>query len=476
MPKVITIKRRTPAESGTHSAQGSIEHTRANHQHGSTDTINRPLRKVGADTTNRFLQRGKGLLFWMIAACFAALVVAILARMVVQFLTPGPAPRLTLEQDIPLPGAFPDKYRTPQHPFAPGQALLYDHFDFQALDPQTGLLFIAHSGPSPDKEQTVNPHFNPDTDAKNDGNIIVFNTRDDKVVGLLNIPQVAGVVLAPDLHKIYAADSNDAIIYAINERTLQYKPIPLQTNDSPDAITYDQVDHLIFVSDPGTPPTADSNVIKRKNQNEAVINALTDKLITEIPLGSDGQWGDDVGHVKFDPGLHRIFVNVQQLADPNSPNPNLLPPAGRAWLVAINPKTRRVVTRLKLPDACITPHGLAIDTEQHIAFIACVDATPTIMVRVDLKTMQVMPEKPWPIDIKPDMIVIGSSSHLVFVASGIGISLFQEQGRNLQWLGDYNSGLSMHTIAINEQTHEIYLPLPRVGGRPVLRIMRYTTQ
>jgi DNA-binding beta-propeller fold protein YncE len=394
--------------------------------------------------------------------------------MIVQFTTPEPTPLLTLEQDIPLPGALPDQYRTPQHPFAPGLALLYDHFDFQALDPQTGLLFIAHSGPAPDREQQVNPHFNPDTDAKNDGNIVVFDTRDNKVVGLLNIPQVAGVVLAPDLHKVYAADSNDSIIYAIDEQTLKYTPIELQDNDSPDGITYDQLDHLIFVSDPGTPPSADSNVIERKNQNEAVINARTDKLVTEIPLGIDGQWGDDVGHVKFDPGLHRIFLSVQQLADPNSSNPNILPPAGTAWLVSINPATHRVVTRLKLPDACITPHGMAIDTEQHIAFIACVDADPTSLIRVDLQAMKAFPEAPWPINVKPDMVTIDSSSHLVFVACGVGISVFQEEGRGLKWLGNYATGLNTHTLAINEQTHEIYLPMPRVGNRPVLRIMHYS--
>lgn len=440
MPKIIIIKRRKPAET---------------------------------NSKNSLLRGSSNILFWMIGISFGVLVLGVLARMVVQFTTPEPAPILTMEQDIPLPGAFPDQYRTPQNPFAPGLAVLYDHFDFQAFDPQTGLLFIAHSGPAPDKEQMVNPHFNPDTNAKNDGNIVVFDTRQDQVVGLLNIPQVAGVVLAPDLHKVYAADSNDSIIYAIDELTLQYREIPLQDNDSPDGITYDQTDHLIFVSDPGTPPDPDSNIIERKNQNEAVINARTDKLVTEIPLGIDGQWGDDVGHVKFDPGLHRIFVNVQQLADPNSPNPNLLPPPGTSWLVSINPVTRRVVTRLKLPDVCITPHGMAIDTEQHIAFIACVDADPTSMIRVDLQAMQVIAEKPWPIDVKPDMVAIDSSSHLVFVASGVGLTLYQEEGRGLKWLGNYATGLNTHTIAINEQTHEIYLPMPRIGNRPVLRIMHY---
>ena len=48
---------------------------------------------------------------------------------------------------------------------------------------------------------------------------------------------------------------------------------------------------------PGTPPTPDSNVVERKNQNETIIDAVTDKVVARIALGVDGQWGDDVGHV-----------------------------------------------------------------------------------------------------------------------------------------------------------------------------------
>jgi len=405
--------------------------------------------------------------------CLAGLVGALIVHMAVQFAAPRLPPRLVFEQDIPLPGAFPDRYRTPQNPFAPGLAVLFDRFDFQALDPQTHLLFIAHSGPAPDREQQINPHFNPDTDAETDGNIIVFDTRQDKVVGLLEIPQVAGMAVAPDLHKVYAADANDSIIYMIDERTLKATPIPLQEDDSPDGMTYDPVDHLVFVSNPGTPPNPDTNIIGRGNQNETVINALTGTVVTRIPLGIDGQWGDDVGHVKFDPGLHRMFVVVQQLADPNSPNPNLLPPPGTARLVAIDPVTSHVIARLKLPDFCFTPHGLAIDPEQHIAFIACVAADPPSLVRVDLQTMKALPEPAWPVEGKPDIITLDRPLHLVYVACGAGISLFQEEGRNLKWLGNYTFGLNTHTIAVNEQTHEIYLPLVRVGNRPVLRIMRY---
>lgn len=416
----------------------------------------------------------KKSIIWIVATvCLGGLVVSLIVRMGIQFTSPTLPHRLLFEQDIPMPGAFPDKYRTPQNPFAPGLATLFDHFDFQALDSQAHLLFIAHSGPSPDREQQINPNFNPDIDAKTDGNIVVFDTRQYKVVGLLNIPQVAGIVLAPDLHKVYAADANDNTIFAIDEQTLKAAPIQLQDNDSPDGLVYDQVDHLIFVSDPGTPPTLDSNIIDRKNQNETVINALTDKVIARISLGIDGQWGDDVGHVKFDPGLHRAFVVVQQLPNPDDPNPNLLPPPGTARLVAIDPVTYHVINRLKLPDLCFTPHGMAIDTEQHIAFIACVDADPPSLIRVDLQTMTVIPEHPWPVEIKPDIVTIDRPLHLIYVGCGIGIAVFQEEGRNLKWLGNYNYAINMHTVAVNEETHEIYLPLTRVGNRPVLRIMRY---
>jgi hypothetical protein len=430
--------------------------------------------EVSLHPTHRFLAQRKTFITWaVIGVCLVSLLVSLIASMVTQFTHPVLTSRLIVKQDIPLPGALPDAYRTSQNPLAPGVTTLFDHFDFLALDTQTHLLFIAHSGPAPDREQQVNPNFHADTDAKNDGNIVVFDTALKKVVGLLDIPQVAGVVIAPDLQKVYAADANDNLIYIISEKTLQYAPITLQDNDSPDGLAYDQPDHLIFVSDPGTPPTPDSNVIERKNQNETIIDALTDKIVARIPLGVDGQWGDDVGHVKFDTGLRRAFVAVQQLADPNSPNQNLLPPPDTAWLVEIDPVKQQIVTRVKLPYACITPHGMAIDSNLHIAYIACVDEDPPSLIRVDLQTMRPIAEPPWPVALKPDLVVLDHSLSLVFVASGAGISIFQQGASAFKWLGTYSFGVNTHTIVVNEQTQEIYLPLVKEGNRPVLRILRY---
>jgi DNA-binding beta-propeller fold protein YncE len=349
-------------------------------------------------------------------------------------------------------------------------AVPFDHFDFQALDPNTHLLFIAHTGPNPAKEQQVNRMFNPSTDAKTDGNIVVFDTRHSKVIRLLNIPQVRGIVVAPDLEKVYAADSFHDIIYTIDEKTFNAVPIHLQTNDSPDSMEYDVSDHLVFVSNPGRPANPDkSQVSERKNQNETVINALTDKVIGRIPMGIDGKWGDGVRHVRYDPGMHRIFVVVQQLPKPDDSNPPPLP----ARLVAIDPIRQRLVTRLTLPGFCINPHGLAIDPQHHIAFIACVDSDPPSLVRVDLRTMKVIAEHPWPVQVKPDVLAFDRPSQLLFVGSSVGLSVFKEQGRRLQWLGTYSFGLNTHTVTVDPVTHDVYLPVPRLGNRPVLRIMRY---
>jgi DNA-binding beta-propeller fold protein YncE len=204
-----------------------------------------------------------------------------------------------------------------------------------------------------------------------------------------------------------------------------------------------------------------------------VINALTDKVIARIPLGVDGKWGDDVGHVRYDPGVHRIFVAVQQLPNPDDPNPNLLPPAGTARLVAIDPVRDRVVTRLTLPDDCFTPHGLAIDPQHHIAFIACVDSDPPSIVRVDLQTMKVIAEPPSPVLLAPDMLAFDRASQLLYVGTAVGISVFKEHGRQLQWLGNYSLGHGNHTIAVDDVTHDLYAPVTRLGNRPVLRIMHY---
>jgi hypothetical protein len=406
--------------------------------------------------------------WWLLVAVSFALLLFLIVSEVIRFSTPGQLHRLQILQDIPLPDALPDPHRTSQNPFAAGQAQRFDHFDFQSLDPNTHLLFIVHTGPNPDKEAAIlhNPHF----DAATDGNVVVFNTQLNKVVGLINVPQAAGVLVAQNVGKVFVGDAADGIIYVVDEHSPFniIAKIQLDPADGPDAIEYDPIDHRIFVGDPGVAISADDANINLKNQNVAVIDAITNKLIAKIPFGLHPPFGDDVGHIQYDPISQRLFVVTLPLIDQNLGTPQTPP----SFLAVIDPVSLNIVSRIRLPDTCLVPHGLVIDVQQREAFVACVDSLN--LTRVDLRTMQVIPGALPSVAFNPDIVRLDHSLHVLFVGCAGGISVFDESGRGLKKLGDYFfGGGSHHTLAIDETTHLIYLPQPSVGNRPILRVIKY---
>ncbi len=406
--------------------------------------------------------------WWLLVLISLTLLLFLIVSEVIRFSTPIPLHRLQLVQDIPLPDALPDPHRTSQNPFAAGQAERFDHFDFQSLDPVTHLLFIVHSGPNPDKEAAI--LHNPNFDAQTDGNVIVFNTQLNKVVGLVDVPQGSGILVAQNVGKVFVSDAADSIIYVVDEHSPFHiiAKVQLDPLDGPDAIEYDPVDHRIFVADPGSPGDPDNANTALKNQNVAVIDAITNKLITKIPFGLHPPFGDDVGHIQFDPVTQRVFVTTLPLHDQNS---NLLatPPS---FLAVIDPVTLKVVSRIQLPDACLGPHGVVIDVQQREAFVACVDSQN--LARVDLQTMQSFPGSLLPVAFNPDIVRLDHPMHLLFIGCAGGISIFDESGRRLEKLGDYFlGGGSHHTVSIDEATQLIYLPQPSIGDRPILRVIKY---
>lgn len=445
---------------------------------------------------------GIGRIFFVLMGIASFGVLAyLLVQVTYQFVVPPPAHRLLFVQDIPLPSGLGPTSQGQKNPLAPGVALDFDGFDFQAYDPPTHRLFVAHTGPNPDLMTLAHTKFDP----QYDGHIIVFDTQQDKIIARVNIPQVAGIVIAPDLRKAYAADAQDNIVYAIDVNTLKTTPIQLDDNESPDAMSYDIVDHRIFVSDPGTPADPNKTLnADRQNENVTVINALTDKVISKINLGllpllpgentttvtnapkvpvtQPGNiplYGHDVGHNKYDAGLQRVFVTSQILPNGDDPNPLLLPPPGTGELIAIDPINATIVQRIVLPVTCSTPHGMDIDTDQQIAFIACTDFDSARnifqnLLRVDLRTMTVIPTDPVNARLAggPDIVLIDHTFHVIFIACKGGISVFDEKAGEFKKLGDYVLGKGTHTIAIDEQTQEIFLPQIS-GGIPILRIGRY---
>jgi len=429
---------------------------------------------------------------WLAVVACIAVLAYVLVGVVRQLVNPPPPLRLVLVRDVPLPSGLGAASAGTNDPLAPGVTVPFDQFDFQAYDPQTRLLFVAHTGPNPSKlDQAHIAH-----ESSTDGHIIVFDTTRQRIVGRVDIPHVTGIVVASDLHRVYASDADDNAVFAIDESTLASSPIPLGDNEHPDAISYDPVDHRIFVSDPGAPanPNKTANV-DRSNQNLVVIDALSERVIAKVNIGAlpelageraptvNGSniplFGYGVGHNQYDSAQHRIFLTAHILPDANSQTPNILPPRGTGELIAIDPVTANVVQRTQLPATCITPHGMALDTAQEVAYVACVefDAANNIapnLARVDLRTMRVIPADPQAMRLapKPDIVVLDQSAHVLLVGCKGGVSIFDERAGHFHKLGDYQMGGNSHSIALDEATQYVYLPMD-VGGRPVLRIARY---
>jgi DNA-binding beta-propeller fold protein YncE len=312
----------------------------------------------------------------------------------------------------------------------------------------------------------------------------------------------------PDLGKVFAADSNDNIIYDINVHTFKTTAIQLPDNEGPDSIAYDPDHKLIFVADPGSTPSDTNLNPSRSNMNIAVIDPLHDKLLKLINMGNvpllPGEdltsaphaprvpvvkgnipiFGHDLALINYDTGTHMLIVPSSVLGDANSNDPFSLPPPGTGELFEINPVTLAIAKEIDVPATCSSPNGTAIDSQQEVVFIGCSDFSNAPqnlfenVLRVDLRTMTVIKADPGTAKLAPgpDIMVIDQSLHMLFVGCAGGVSLFDEQAGQFHKLSDVLIGKDTHSIAVfdNPQTHEteVFLPID-IGGRPVLRIARY---
>jgi DNA-binding beta-propeller fold protein YncE len=283
--------------------------------------------------------------------------------------------------------------------------------DYQSFDVTTGHLMIAHMGA---------------------GQVIVFDTKTRKVIGTVGgLPQVTGVLVVPDHHRIYASVTGNHQVVAIDDQRLTVQA-RIGNIKFPDGLAYAPTSQQVFVSD-------------ESGGGELVIDAETDKPVTTIDIGGEA------GNPQFDPVSGCIVVAVQI----------------RDRLVFIDPKTDKVIGAEDLPADCKGPHGFVIDAPRRLAFVSCED-NATLLVD-DLRSSLVTRTNR--VGDHPDVLAFDAGLGRLYVASEVGVvSIFKENGSALTSLGTY-SAPHAHSVLVDPQTHLIYLPLQSVGGKPVLRIM-----
>ena len=290
----------------------------------------------------------------------------------------------------------------------PGPAV---RFDYQTFDSVSGRLYIAHM---------------------NADQLVVFDTSTRKVVANLDgFKRVHGVAVVPQIHRVYASSTGAHEVTALDTETLKIVgtagPVVY-----PDGLAYAPKQNKVFVSD-------------EHGGVDAVVDAGSNRLLVNIGLGGGA------GNTVYDPVSGHILVAVHTV--------NLL--------AVIDPATNQIIRRIPL-SAINNPHGIALDTTAHVAFIAGEENHSLAML--DLNSMKVLAT--YQVGEDPDVLAYDPGLKRLYVSSESGtVTIFQRNGTKLSLLGSLDMPHA-HTVSVDPKTHLVYFPLENVGGHPLLRIMR----
>jgi len=291
----------------------------------------------------------------------------------------------------------------------PGPA---SRFDYQSFDATDGRLYIAHM---------------------NADQLVVFDTKKREVVAALDgFNRVHGVIAVPELGRVFASATGDHQVAVVDRASL--KTIArVGEIKYPDGLAYARSVSRVFVSD------EHGNAV-------AVIDTDSNTLTGTIPLGGGA------GNTVYDPVSDKVFVAVH----------------GKNELVVIDALKAKIKARIELT-TLDDPHGVAIDSENQVAFVA--GAGNNKILTVDLRTMQFGPALP--VGHDPDVLAFDNVAKRLYVAAESGhIYVFHEGNRSLEPDGDFHLPHG-HTVAVDPKTHLVYFPLEDVNGKPVLRIMEF---
>ena len=162
----------------------------------------------------------------------------------------------------------------------------------------------------------------------------------------------------------------------------------------------------------------------------------------------------ETGMPQYDPVIRKVYVNLQ---DENI-------------FAVIDPVTDEVIGRYSV-GKCKGNHGMALAPEQHRAFLAC--EGNDLMTVLDLDKHQVIAFLP--MAGGPDVIKFDSGLKRIYVACSSGaISVFQmDDPDHYRKLEDFPVQKKVHSLAVDGETHRVYVPEQEEDGKAVARMVVY---
>jgi DNA-binding beta-propeller fold protein YncE len=287
-------------------------------------------------------------------------------------------------------------------------------FDYLTIDYQRQFLFSTHLGA---------------------GRLYVIDLKSNKLVKTFeDLPGIEGVEIAPDVKKVYTSNwlENKIGVIDLEQMKLIKK---LSTESKPDGIAYAAPFHKIYVSD-------------ERAHAEAVVDVNKNEIITTLHFGSE------TGNPRYDPVSRHVLVNLQD----------------KNVIAEIDPATDKAIAEYPV-GKCQGNHGMALDSEHRLAFLSCEGNDLMTVFRLDTH----QPIAYFPQAKGGDVIAYDPGLKRVYVACLSGaISVFQEDDpAHFRKLGDVQVQRTVHSLAIDVNTHRVYAPEQEKDGAPAATIAIY---
>ncbi len=287
-------------------------------------------------------------------------------------------------------------------------------FDYLTIDPDDGFLLSAHLGA---------------------GILYVIELKTNKVVASVSpVPGVEGVEYVPELKRAYTSDWHENKIGVVDLKTMQVIA-RLPTEDKPDGSAYASDFKKLYVSD-------------ERGKAEAVVDVQENQIIKTLRFNSE------TGMPQYDPAAKLVYLNLQ---DTNT-------------FVVIDPKTDEVTARYPVAP-CKGNHGMALDVKHRRAFLVCEDNN--LLAVFDLERHRVLTTIPIPDG--GDVVKFDPGLGRIYAACYSGaISIIREiDPDHFEKVADFPTEKKVHSLAVDERTHRVYVPEEQVGGQPAARMVVY---
>jgi YVTN family beta-propeller protein len=237
-----------------------------------------------------------------------------------------------------------------------------------------------------------------------------------------------------ELKKFYTSNAGDNTIGVVDLQTMKVVK-KIKTEKKPDGSAYAAPFHKLYVSD-------------ERGKAEAIVDVTKDEIVKTLHFDSE------TGMPQYDPVARKVYVNLQ---DQNI-------------FAVIDPNSDEVVGRYEV-GRCKGNHGMALDPENHRAFLAC--EGNNLMTVFDLDKKEAIAFLP--LAEGPDVIKFDAGLKRIYVACYSGaMAVFHEDDANhYRKIEDVKVQHAVHSLAVDPETHRVYTPEQEEEGKPAAKMVVY---